>query len=60
MDEIRKARKIRVIEGVFAVENNKSQRVMEKLGMSFVEDTEYEKLDGSAHFLAKKYRRVFE
>lgn len=60
MDEIRKTRKIRAIEGLFAVENYKSQRVMEKLGMTFVEDTEYEKFDGSAHFLAKKYRRVFE
>ena len=60
MDEIRKTRKIRAIEGLFAVENYKSQRVMEKLGMTFVEDTEYEKFDGSAHFLAKKYRRAFE
>ncbi len=60
MDEIRKTRKIRAIEGVFAVDNYKSQRVMEKLGMTFVEDTEYEKLDGSAHFIAKKYRRVWD
>lgn len=60
MAEIRKTRKIRAIEGIFAVENHKSQRVMEKLGMTYVEDTEYEKLDGSAHFLAKKYQRVWE
>ena len=60
MDEIRKSRKIRAIEGIFAVENHKSQRVMEKLGMTYVEDTEYEKLDGSVHFRAKKYQRVWE
>lgn len=60
MDEIRKTRKIRVIEGVFAAENHNSQRVMEKLGMKYVEDTEYEKIDGSARFLAKKYQRVWE
>lgn len=57
--EIRKTRKIHAIEGTFAVENHKSQRVMEKLGMTFYEDTEYEKIDGSAHFKAKKFRRVF-
>ena len=29
------------------------------LGMTFYEDTEYTKLDGSATFKAKTYRRVF-
>lgn len=60
MEEIRKTRTIRAIAGTFAVENYKSQRVMEKLGMSFYEDTEYEKFDGSAKFKAKTYERVFE
>lgn len=60
LDEIRKTRKVRAIEGIFAAENSKSRRVMEKLGMTFVEDTEFEKFDGSAHYKAKKYRRVFE
>lgn len=49
----------RVIEGIFAVENIGSRRVMEKLGMTFFEDSEYSKLDGSATFRAKTYRRTF-
>ena len=47
------------IAGTFALENGGSRRVMEKLGMTFYEDTEYTKLDGSATFKAKTYRRVF-
>ena len=42
MAEIRKTRRIKAIEGTFAVDNYKSQRVMEKLGMSFYKDTECE------------------
>ena len=48
-----------VVAGTFAVGNIGSQRVMEKLGMTFYEDTEYSKLDGSETFKAKTYRRVF-
>ena len=59
MDYIRKTRPIDAIDGVFAAENHKSQRVMEKLGMSFVRDTEYTKLDGSRTYPAKYYRRDF-
>lgn len=55
-----KTRKIRAIEGEFAVENYKSQRVMEKLGMHYVRDTEYEKLDGSASYKGKVFRRDFD
>lgn len=47
------------IYGNFAVENKGSQRVMEKLGMTFFEDSEYTKLDGSRTYKAKTYRRVF-
>ena len=47
------------IAATFALENIGSRRVMEKLGMTFYEDTEYTKLDGSATFKAKTYRRVF-
>lgn len=60
MDEIRKTRTIHVIEGQFAVENFKSRRVMEKLGMSFYRDSEYGKFDGSARFQAKIYRKTFD
>ena len=59
MDEIRKVRPIEAIDGVFASENRKSQRVMEKLGMVWVRDTQYEKLDGSRSYPAKYYRRNF-
>lgn len=59
IDEISKTRKIHIMEGVFAKENIKSQRVMEKLGMSFYEETSYDKMDGTEHFEAMKYRKYF-
>ena len=48
---------VEAIDGVFAAENQKSRRVMEKLGMVWVRDTQYEKLDGSRTYEAKYYRR---
>jgi ribosomal-protein-alanine N-acetyltransferase len=50
---------IKEIYGTFAVENNGSRRVMEKLGMTFFEDCEYTKFDGSRTYKAKTYRKVF-
>ena len=50
---------IKIIEGEFCVDNYGSRRVMEKLGMSYYQDTEYTKLDGSETFKAKLYRKVF-
>ena len=50
---------VRAIAGTFAIGNIGSQRVMEKLGMTFYEDTEYSKLDNSETFKAKTYHRVF-
>ena len=50
---------VKVLAGTFAVDNNGSRRVMEKLGMTFYEDTEYSKLDGSEAFKAKTYHKVF-
>ena len=52
-------RNVDVIEGEFAEENYRSRRVMEKLGMQFDRDAEFEKLDGSACFKAKIYRREY-
>ena len=49
---------LHVISGTFAVDNNGSRRVMEKLGMTFYEDTEYSKLDGSETFKAKTYHKI--
>ena len=57
MDVIRKDRSVEAIDGIFAAENSKSRRVMEKLGMVFVRDTSFDKLDGSQTFPAKYYRR---
>lgn len=56
---IGKSREIKAIDGVFCAENRKSQRVMEKMGMHFVCNTEYEKLDGSRKYKAKMYRKDF-
>lgn len=52
-------RTIRGIQGTFANENRRSQRVMEKLGMTFAEDVTVTKLDGSASFPGKRYRKLF-
>ena len=59
IDYVGKTRKINAIEGEIAEENDKSRRVMEKLGMSYCRDAEYEKLDGSKRFKAKVYTRDF-
>ena len=50
---------VREIAGTFAIENTASRRVMEKLGMTFYETTEYTKLDGSATFRAETWWRRF-
>jgi len=50
---------VHAIAGTFAIGNYGSQRVMEKLGMTFYEDTEYSKLDGSESFKAKTFHKVF-
>lgn len=57
LEQIRKVRPVEAIDGIFAEENHKSRRVMEKLGMAWVRDTSFDKLDGSQTFRAKYYRR---
>ena len=57
MEEIRKVRPVEAIDGIFAAENSKSRRVMEKLGMVYVRDTSFDRLDGSETFPARYYRR---
>ncbi len=56
-DRIRKTRPVEAIDGIFAAENQRSRRVMEKLGMVYVRDTAFDKTDGSRTFPAKYYRR---
>ena len=46
---------IRAICGEFAKDNEKSKRVMEKLGMTYWKDSQYSKLDGSVSFESIKY-----
>ena len=53
-------REVRGITGTFANANNRSQRVMEKLGMTFLEDVTLTKLDGSASYPGKRYRKLFD
>ena len=57
IDHIRKIRPVEAIDGIFAAANNKSRRVMEKMGMVYVRDTSFERLDGSETFAAKYYRK---
>ena len=52
-------RDARGIQGTFANENDRSRRVMEKLGMTFLEDVTLTKLDGSESYPGKRYRRLF-
>ena len=59
IDHVRKHREIKAIVGQFAIENTKSKRVMEKLGMHFLKDSEYTKLDNSATFKAKIYLKEY-
>lgn len=59
MEEIRKTREIRAVEAQFAVENHKSRRVMEKLGMVYDRESSFEKFDKSERFQAKTFRREF-
>lgn len=55
--EIQSVRELKALEGEFAKENNKSRRVMEKLGMEYNRDSEYTKMDGSRTFKSEVYRR---
>jgi len=55
IDYVKTVRTVREIQGEFAVENCGSGRVMEKLGLSFLRDSEYTKWDGSATFKSKIY-----
>lgn len=59
IDHVRSVRDVRVIEGEVCVDNNKSRRVMEKLGMSYYGDCRYTKLDGSRTYEAGSYRIVY-
>lgn len=59
IDCISKDRRVRMITGEFAVENVRSGRVMEKLGMHYLRDGELVKLDGSERFRSKIYVREF-
>lgn len=47
IDHVRSRRKVRRIRGCFVVENTRSQNVMEKLGMHYLEDSICTKFDGT-------------
>ena len=59
LEQVRKDRDVRGIRGTFAAANHRSQRVMEKLGMTYVEDVTLPKLDGSDSYPGKLYRRLY-
>lgn len=60
IDYVQKTRGIEILEGEFCEENYKSQRVMEKLGMSYLEDSEYTKFDGSRVFKSKIFQKKYK
>lgn len=59
IDCVDKEKGIRAIVGEFAKDNIKSKRVMEKLGMTYLKDAQYSKLDGSVTFDSCIYIREF-
>ena len=59
IDRISEERKIRAITGEFVAANDRSRRVMEKLGMHYLKDGELVKSDGSERFPSKVYVREF-
>lgn len=59
LELVRSQREVRGIQGTFAKANNRSRRVMEKLGMTYTEDVILTKLDGSSSYPGEKYRRIF-
>ena len=56
IDYIKTIRELNVLEGEFAKENDKSRRVMEKLGMVYERDSHYDKTDGSVGFDSLVYK----
>ena len=60
LELVRSQRTVRGIQGTFANENIRSQRVMEKLGMEYLEDVTLTKLDGSASYPGKRYWRLYQ
>ena len=50
---------MRGIEGCVLNENPESQRVLEKLGMTFLEDVTLSKIDGTQTFKGKKFQKIF-
>lgn len=59
LEFIQERHEVKAITGTFAVDNKKSGRVMEKLGMTYWCECEYTKLDGSETFKAIRYRKDF-
>lgn len=59
LEQVRKDRDVRGIRGTFAAANHRSQRVMEKLGMTYAEDVTLSKLDGSDSYPGKLYRQLY-
>ena len=58
-EPVRRNRDVRGIMGSFANENHRSRRVMEKTGMTNLEDVMLSKPDGSESHSGKRYRRLF-
>ena len=59
IEYVKARRDVRGIQGTFAAENQKSRRVMEKLGMAYAEDVTVSKLDGSVSYPGKRYVRLY-
>lgn len=55
---VRRNFSVRKISGSFAVDNLRSRRVMEKLGMTFERTGEHKKFDGSETFKINVFSKI--
>lgn len=57
IDYLKNIADVKAVQATFCAENLKSLRVAEKLGMTYLEDGECWKLDGSKKYITKTYRK---
>ncbi len=59
IEHVMRVRGIKRLTGIYAAENEKSRRVLEKLGLTYAGNVSYEKFDGSAVFPGELYTKRF-
>ena len=60
IEHVKRVRGIKVLTGIYASENTKSRRVLEKLGLHYAGNSVHEKMDGSAVYPGELYTKKFD